>query len=101
MKDVRFSPEAVQDLDEIWQYIYRRGSAESARRWTDKIVNRALMLSKSPLAGRAADELEPGWRVWQEGEYMIYHRVCGEALEVSRVIHGRRDQRRAIGQEEE
>jgi len=39
------------------------------------------------------------WRSFREGSYVIYYREIEGGIEFLRVVHGKRDQRRALGQE--
>ena len=48
-------------------------------------------LAEWPEMGRARPELAPGLRSFVVARYLVYYRVTRDAVEVVRVLHGRRD----------
>jgi plasmid stabilization system protein ParE len=94
MAEVRLSPEAESELDEIWLYVARvSGSVEIASRVVDSIVERFWLLAHHPYLGRRRDEdLRPGPRSLVADEYVIVHRVedNGRVL-ILHILHGSRD----------
>jgi toxin ParE1/3/4 len=89
----RRSPEAVSDLDSIWHYTASTsGSLDVADRLVDTITNRFLLLARYPNVGLVRDnDLRPGLRSFNVGEYVIIYRVEGEDVLILRVLHGRRN----------
>jgi toxin ParE1/3/4 len=87
----RLSPEAEQDLREIWSYVADDTSPERADRLLDSIVDRLDMLVDLPRTGRLRPEFGPDVRSFAVENHVIYYREQGELL-VSRILHGRRDQ---------
>jgi toxin ParE1/3/4 len=41
--------------------------------------------------GEAVDNLAPGVRRHSLGDYLLFYRLCGEGIELIRVLHGARD----------
>ena len=37
------------------------------------------------------DELAPGLRAFPIGQYVVFYRLAGDAVEVAHVVHGARD----------
>ena len=95
MKPVYVSPEAESDLADIWSYI--AGWDEDA---ADAVIARIRsindQLSKYPYLGRSRDELTTDLRSMSVKPYIVYYRVCDDAIEIVRVLHGARDQAAAI-----
>jgi len=60
---VMFSPEATEQLAELYQYIALEASPEIALRYTEAIINYCESLCIFPLRGRIRDDVRPGLRV--------------------------------------
>jgi len=89
---VRTSPEAEEELDEIWYYIATESSSiDVAERMLDAINDQFALLSKHPLLGRSRDDLRPGLRSIAVGAYVIIYRVEHEDVVILHVLQGRRD----------
>ena len=89
----RLSPQAVADLDEIWDYLRSEsGTSQIANRIVDSITQRFLLLGRYPHLGRARDDdFSTGMRSFPVGEYVIVYLVQGKDVMILRVVHGRRD----------
>jgi toxin ParE1/3/4 len=87
----RIAPAAESDLDEIWLYIARETSVDSADRFVDSLTSRLLLLATYPHAGRERDDVMPGLRAFPVGEYMVLYRVKGDDVVILRVVRGSRD----------
>ena len=61
-REVIFSPEALQDLFELYDYIAADSGATRARGYTDRIVAACLGLVTFPEGGTRRDDLRPGLR---------------------------------------
>ena len=90
-KSVRWAPRARADLLEIWHYFTRVGSAELADGILFDIDRVANRLKRHPLTGRARNELVPGLPSVLVHPHVIFYRVSNEAVEITRVLHQRRD----------
>jgi len=64
MRSYRLSHPARADLDAIWLHIAQNAGVDTADRFIDTLTNRLPMLAEMPEAGRSADEIEPGVRVF-------------------------------------
>ncbi|MET3593744.1 MULTISPECIES: type II toxin-antitoxin system RelE/ParE family toxin [Mesorhizobium] len=56
----------------------------------DRIEPRCQQLATYPYSGPPRDDIAPGIRHLIVGEYLTFYRVGGDAIEVVRVLHGRR-----------
>jgi len=92
---VRVSKKAKRDLDAIWEWVAEKGGIAAATRVVDSITDMALSLWRFPGIGRKRDELEPDSRSFPVGNFIVYYRRRKGGIEIFRVIHGRRNQRRA------
>ena len=94
MVDVRLSPEAESELDQIWLYLAEvTGSAEVASRVIARITGQFWYLALHPRLGRRRDsDLRPGLRSLAIDEYVIIYRMDAEGgVLVLHILHGRRD----------
>ena len=97
MRRYRLARPAKADLDRIWFHTARNASIETADRFIDKITGRFPFLAGAPEAGPARDDLDPGLRVFPVEDYLIYYRKRARAgILISRIIHGMRDQEKAL-----
>jgi plasmid stabilization system protein ParE len=58
-----FSPVAMEQLADLYQYIAFEASPEIALGYTEAIVNYCESLCIFPLRGTARDDVRPRWRV--------------------------------------
>lgn len=94
----RVSPEAEDDLVELWCYVATHGHVEAADRLVEAITSRFFLLAMHPEAGRRRDDdLRPGVRTFQVGECLIAYRVEAEHVLILRVIRGGRDTETLLG----
>lgn len=97
MNRLRVSSLADRDLDDTWYEIAKRsGSIDIASTVVDSITGVFPLFANNPEAGRLRDDLELGVRSFPVENYVIYYRQSGMHLVISRVIHGMRDQKKAL-----
>jgi toxin ParE1/3/4 len=97
MRRYRLSRLARTDLDEIWLDLARKASIDIADRVIDDITERFPILAGMPGTGRLRDEIEPGLRSFPVDDYIVYYLKAKRAgIVISRVVHGRRDQQKAM-----
>ncbi len=87
----RVSPAAESDLDDIWLYIARESSIETAERVIANLTERFYLLTRHPQAGRRRDDLRPGVRSFPVGRHVIFYRLFEDEVVILRVIDGRRE----------
>ena len=100
MLELIVSPEADDDLLDIWLRIATDRDTETADRVVDSLHQKFLLLLTTPLMGRAREDLAPYLRSIPEGNYMIFYRPIMDSVEIVRVAHGRRDIERLFTSEE-
>lgn len=84
------SPEAEQDLLDIWLYI-AEDSPVNADRFLDRLEGKALKLSEFTEIGIDRPELAPDMKSFPVDRYVLYYRANTEGIELVRVLHGSRD----------
>jgi toxin ParE1/3/4 len=90
-RPVVWSPEAEEDLIQLWLYLAQEASKGAADRRLRNIERACARLSQWPQSGRARDELLPGLRSIPAPPQVIFYRVSAAAVEIVRVLHGNRD----------
>jgi toxin ParE1/3/4 len=88
---VDWSPEAEQDLLAIWNYVAREASPDVADEQLRSLDRACEALAQWPHSGRARDELFRGVRSIAVEAYVVFYRVEDSAIEIVRILHGRRD----------
>lgn len=86
-----WSPQAQSDLAEVWRWGAEQFSATAADKHAKAIHTAADMLRLAPSVGRARDDLRPGVRELVIYPTVLLYRVGTEAVEVLRVVDGRRN----------
>lgn len=95
MAQFTFSPAARRDIIDIWKYI-AEDSADQAHHWRVRLHELLALIATQPRIGVESDAIQPGTRKFPFGSYMIYYRITRRGIQIVRVIHGKRDQRRAF-----
>jgi toxin ParE1/3/4 len=90
MPRIHKSPEAENDLDEIWWYI-AQDKPDSADKLLDDIEEASRKLVRFPNMGRSRDELHPGLKSFPVGMYLIFYMPISGGINIVRVLHGMRD----------
>jgi toxin ParE1/3/4 len=78
---VRFRPQAVADIENVYRYLLRAGATRvTAQRFVTRMRDRCLRIGNVPLGGRARDDLERGLRtVPFEHSAVIAYKVEGRS----------------------
>ena len=100
MNEVRYTPEAAGDLQEIHDFIERGGGENHATSTIRRILHSAAQLAGMPRMGMLREHAGQQVRVFLVEPYLIYYREVEGGILLLRVIHGRRDQAQALGLED-
>jgi toxin ParE1/3/4 len=91
MGQVIWSPSALEDIEQIAQFI-ARDSSDQAAIFVGRLVEATDRLASAPRSGRAIPEIgRPDWREIIYGAYRIMYRHVGRDVWITGVIHGARD----------
>lgn len=89
-----FTPQATEDLDDIWWYI-AQDNREAADRVETEIIASCRRLARYPLMGTRRQDITPlpvrFWTVTKFPNYVIVYRPETVPLQVVGVLHGKRD----------
>lgn len=91
MRRFRLSPEARNDLFDIWAYI-AEDSIDSADRVREEFYQAFTKLAEFPGLGHSRNDLtDKPLRFWPVHSYLIVYRPDSRPIEIVRVLSGYRD----------
>lgn len=95
-----YSPEALDDLDEIWDYILSElGNAIAAENTVARIMNDIELLCDFPESGtplQAISRFPTAYRSIVSGNYRVFYSIKKETVYIVRILYGRRDYLRIL-----
>ena len=84
-------PDAVLDLEDIWDYI-ATDSIDAADRWIETLFAGFETIAEMPGIGHTRKDLTPfPVLFWTVGAYLIIYRSTSEPVEIVAVTQGSRD----------
>jgi toxin ParE1/3/4 len=86
-----WSPEAISDLETIWDYYARAPGIAAAEKLIREIVALVETIEQHPMIGRARDEVRKGLRSMAASPHVVFYRVTDDTPEIVRVLDGRQD----------
>ena len=87
-----YSPEARDDLLQIYDYIAARSAPQSALGYTERIVACCEELAIFPERGMRHDDIRPGLRITGfENRVTIAFHVTKNTVAIDRILYGGRD----------
>jgi plasmid stabilization system protein ParE len=98
LKNWSFTLTAFKDFQSITRYLEEHAvDSEGAANLLWEILAACDRLGEAPHSGSPRPELGPTIRSVAMNPYMIYHRVVGGQIKISRILHQRQDARRIFG----
>jgi plasmid stabilization system protein ParE len=103
---INYTPEALQQLNELHDWITKAASSEIARRFVSAILNHIDGILIFPLAGRARDDVRPGMRTITFKKKTLVAYVVDESSDelvvaVLGVFHGGQDWEAALAEDQD
>lgn len=97
MPEYLVSPEALEDLQGIWDFI-AADSPQAADRVVAELFESFQQLAERPGMGHARRDLtERDVRFWPVGSYLVVYREHPLPLQIVAILHGARDVPSVIG----
>lgn len=96
MAELRLTPAALRDLEDIWRYTAREWGVAQAAHYLDVLNVTFEALAAAPFAAPACDHVRPGYRRQRVERHAVFYRVEGDTLLVVRVLHERMDVQRHL-----
>lgn len=98
MSEVIFSPEAEQDLLQIYDFIADAANAERAYSYVERIRTYCMEFNLFPERGTRRNDLRPGLRtVGFERRVTIAFHIAPEIVSIDRILYAGRDIEGALG----
>lgn len=95
---VAFRPEALEQLEELYDYIAGTGSPGNAANFTESIVSFCEGLADFPYRGMARDDLRSGLRtIGYKKRVVVAYAVLDETVTVIGIFYGGRDHEHLLG----
>jgi plasmid stabilization system protein ParE len=93
MTDLRFSENALRDIEDILVHLEAVGGRHVALKLGEKFRAAAAHISLFPSSGAQRHQFGPTMRMWAVLPYLIFYRyqTTLDAVSVVRILHGRRD----------
>ncbi len=100
--EVRFAPEALDDLRRLYDHIARDAGAARAENFTDRIIAHCLRLELFPRRARCRDDLRPGLRLttFRRRVTIAFH-IAEQTVVIDRILYGGRDLPGLFGKDED
>jgi toxin ParE1/3/4 len=100
-RSIVFTPEAQDDLLDLYDYIADHSSPTRALRYIERIEKTCISLHSLPERGTLREDLRPGLRVIGfERRVLIAFRVNSESVAILRILYGGRNVELAFPQDE-
>ncbi len=90
MNSYSFSDAAVQDLNEICEYI-ALDNPNAASKLFDSIRQKCVLIAKFPNMGKSYDLLSPGLRGFIVNDYIVFYYPRADGIDIARIASGSRD----------
>lgn len=87
MKPFVLTRKAVSDLHAIARYTEQRWGSEQRNLYLRQLDDAFHLLARSPLAGRACDDIRSGYRKLPQGSHVIFYRSGDNLVEIVRILH--------------
>jgi toxin ParE1/3/4 len=87
------SPEADQDLEEIFDYTEREFGFDQAIEYLSGFDGILAKLLHNPELGKEREEIREGLRSLLKEKHAIFYRILGNRIRIVRILHASRDLR--------
>ena len=88
----RISQQAIDDLNDIWVYIFNKWSKKQADRYYDLIMEEIEFIADNYLVGKSAEHTRKNYRITKIKSHLIFYRkIKNEIVEIVRILHQRMD----------
>ena len=94
--EIRYTPQAEADLNNIWDYLAENQSEERAESYLLKLELQLELLLAQPMIGRSAEEIRPKLRRFPFQRHVVFYEPILGGLEIIRILHQAQDIDRAF-----
>ncbi len=90
MSQYRLTLRSINDLEAIADFVGKQDPA-AAMKLLELLFQKFDVLAEFPRIGQSVPAFGENVRIFSAKKYVIYYRVYGEQVQISRVVHGSRD----------
>lgn len=90
-KNYRLRVSAVKDLEEIWEYTFRKWSEDQADRYHGLIIDEIVYVSENKAVGKDMSHVKEGYLVSYVKSHMIFFKRQKGIVHVIRILHQKMD----------
>ena len=87
MAELLLLPEAINDLERIYEYTYAKWGAKQADRYQDELYGGMQTIQVNREIGVEYVSKPGGYRKYQVKKHLLFYRNEGEAVIVVRILH--------------
>ena len=91
MAELRVTPAALHDLEDIWNYTAQQWGETQAVHYLDGLNACFEAIATSPLSAPSCEHIRPGYRRQRVGRHTVYYQVNVAMVVIVRVLHERMD----------
>jgi toxin ParE1/3/4 len=92
IKKYRISKQAIDDLNDIWVYTFRKWSKGQADRYYDLVIGEIEFIADNYLTGKSVEQTRKNYRVTKIKSHLIFYRTIENGIvEIVRILHQRMD----------
>lgn len=92
MAKVIFRQEAIDDLNAIWDYTFKKWSENQADKYYEALKFTCKEIGENPAIGKEYTTISKNLLGFKSGKHIIfYHLISEDELEVIRILHERMD----------
>ena len=89
--EIRLTPKAEADLDDIGDYLAESQSEDYAESYLLKLELQLELLLSQPMMGRNAQELRPELRRFPFQKHVVFYHSIQQGIEIIRILHQSQD----------
>lgn len=95
----RISQRAIEDLNSIWIYTYKKWSKEQADRYYDLIIREIEFITRNFTVGKSLESTRVNYRMTKVKSHLIFYRKAeNDIVEIVRILHQRMDLKNRLKQ---
>lgn len=97
MAKVILRQEAIDDLNDIWNYTFTKWSENQADKYYSSIKFACSQIGQNPELGRVYKEINENLFGLKTGKHIIfYHLILNDEIEIIRILHERMDMKNRL-----
>ncbi len=91
MLEIRLSPKAVKDLEEIFTYTVQTWNYKQAQRYHNTLVGTFRFIASNPQIGLVYLHYKGEYRYIKSNRHLIFYKSDKEHCDIIRILHERMD----------